>query len=126
MSVGLTDLTTGAVLFRVNFWHWGAIVEAVRRLRVLRDDRVDQLREPFVGELSEEEARAVGAAIRKSLLPVLGDDDRLLLDGRRTTEPLDPTFYTDPAEQHKNYSTDRRVLEEFAACCEMCNGFRVA
>jgi hypothetical protein len=59
-------------------------------------------------------------------LPTLDDDERLLLDGRRTTEPDDGTFYREPAEQHRNYSTDRRVLAEFANCCETCGGFRVS
>jgi hypothetical protein len=126
MGVTLFDQKSNAIVFNVNFWHWRAIVEAVRSLRVLPDDRVDPLHEPFLGELTEEEARIVGAAIRERLLPTLRDDERLLLDGRRTTEPDDGTFYREPAEQHKNYSTDRRVLEEFARCCATSGGFRVS
>jgi hypothetical protein len=79
----------------------------------------------LVGELTEEEARIVATAIRRSLLPDLTDDERLLLDGRRTTEPDDMTFHRAPGERHKNYSTNRRVLEKFAECCEACHGFRV-
>ncbi len=122
----LFDQKTNAIVFDVNFWHWRAIVEAIRSLGVLAEDRVDALHEQFAGELTEDEARDVAAAIRERLLPTLRDDERLLLDGRRTTEPDDGTFYRDPAEQHKNYSTDRRVLEEFAKCCETCSGFRVS
>jgi hypothetical protein len=48
---------------------------------------------------------------------MLGDEERLLLDGRRTTERDDGTFYRDPDEQHQN-STNRQVLERFTQCCE--------
>jgi len=126
--VGMTlfDQKSDAIVFDVNFWHWRAIVEAIRSLGVLPEKRVDALHEQFVGELMQEESRAVAAAIRERLLPTLADDERLLLDGRRTTEPDDGTFYRDPAEQHRNYNTNRRMLEEFAKCCETCSGFRVS
>ncbi len=126
MGITLFDRKNDAIVFDVNFWHWGAIVEAVRSTAVLAEERVDALHDQFVGELTEDEARAVAAAIRARLLRSLRNDERLLLDGRRTTEPDDGTFHRDPAEQHKNYSTDRRVLEEFATCCESCGGFRVS
>jgi hypothetical protein len=122
----LFDQKTDAIVFDVNFWHWRAIVAAIRSLGVLPEQRVDALHEQFVGALTVEEARAVAAAIRERVLPTLRENERLLLDGRRTTEPDDGTLYRDPAEQHKNYSTDRRVLEEFAKCCESCGGFRVS
>src|SRR5688572_10611040 len=107
----LFDQKTNAIVFDVNFWHWRAIVEAIRSLRVLPEARVDALHEQWVGELTEDEARSVAPAIRERLLPTLRDDERLLLDGRTTTEPDDGTFYRDPAEQHRNYSTNRRVLD---------------
>lgn len=126
MGVTLFDHSSDAIVFDVNFWHWRAIVEAVRSLAVLPDDRVDPLHQPFIGELTQAEARLVGAAIRERLLPTLTDDERLLLDGRRTSEPDDGTFHREPAEQHRNYSTNREVLAEFARCCETCAGFRVS
>ncbi len=126
MGVTLFDQKSNAIVFDTNFWHWRAIVEAIRSLGELPEDRVDLLHEPFVGDLTEREARTVAAAIRERLLPTLRDDERLLLDGRRTTEPDDGTFYRDPAEQHKNYSTNREVLERFARCCELCGGVQVA
>ncbi|WP_437312682.1 transposase [Sorangium sp. So ce385] len=58
-------------------------------------------------------------------LPTLQEGERLLLDGRRTTEPDDGTFSRDPAEQHGNDSTNRQVLDEFTRRCETCDGFRV-
>lgn len=127
MTVLLVDRKTNEVVFDINFWHYRAIVEAIRSLRVLPDEKVDSLHEQFQGNgLTEAEARLVAAAIRARLLPTLKEDERLLLDGSRTTEPDDRTFYTEPDNWHKNYSTNRRVLEEFARCCETCNGFEVA
>lgn len=125
MGIDLSDLVTDETIFRVNFWHWRTIVEAIRALHVIDSDRAAALHEPFASELTREEARAVAAAIRERLLPTLRDDERLLLDGTRTTVPDDGTFHRDPSEQHKNYSTNRAVLAEFAAACEACAGFRV-
>ena len=127
-SVGMTlfDQKTDAIVFDVNFWHWRTIVEAIRALEVLPEERVDALHLQFVGELTVEEARSVATAIHDRLLPTLREDERLLLDGRRTTEPDDGVMHYDRAEQHKNYSTDRRVLEQFAKCCESCGGFRLS
>jgi len=126
MGVTLFDQESNDIVFDVNFWHWRAIVEAVLSLGVLPPARVDALHEPFTSELTREEARSVAVAIRGRLLPTLGNEERLLLDGRRTTDSDDGTFHRDPAEQHKNYSTNSQVLEEFTKCCETCNGFRVS
>ena len=125
MGVVLSDLGDGDHLFSVNFWHWRAIVEAVRTADVLPDERVDALHQPFVGELTQSEARSVGAAIRKKILPTRSNDERLMLDGRRTTEPDDGTFHRTPEGQHPNYSTDQPTLAEFAEFCRGCEGFRI-
>jgi hypothetical protein len=126
VGVSLFDRKTNDIVFDVNFWHYRAIVEAVRSLGVLPDEKVDALHESWQDTgLTTEEARLVAAAIRTRLLPTLREGERLLLDGRRTTEPDDGTMHYDPAEQHKNYSTNSRVLEEFVKCCETCNGFSV-
>jgi len=132
MGVTLFDQKTNEVLFDVNFWHWRAIVEAVRSLSVLSEEKVDTLHQPFVGELGEADARAVAAALKERLIPTIGDSERLLLNDQMqmspesTTEPDDGTFYRDAAEQHKNYSTNRDVIRRFADCCETCGGFRVS
>jgi hypothetical protein len=126
VGVSLFDRKTNEIVFDVNFWHYRAIVEAIRSLDVLPEETVDALHESWQGTgLTTEEARVVAEAIRTRLLPTLGEDERLLSDGARTTEPDDGTFYREPAEQHLNYSTNRRVLERFAGCCETCNGFSV-
>jgi hypothetical protein len=126
VGVSLFDLKTNEIVFDVNYWHYRAIVESVRSLQVLPEATVDALHESWQGTgLTADQAQLVAKAIRNRLLPTLAEDERLLFDGRRTTEPDDGTLHRDPAEQYKNYSTDRRVLEEFAACCETCNGFSV-
>ena len=122
----LFDHETDEIVFDTNFWHWRAIVEVVRGLAILPVECVDLMHEPFIGELTEAEARLVGAAIRDRVLPSLADDERVLLDGTRTTIPDDGTFYRVPAEQHRNYSTTRSVLETFAECCASCHGFRIS
>lgn len=126
MGVSLFDRQTNEIVFDINFWHYRAIVEAIRSLRVLPEEKVDALHELWQDKgLTAEEARLVATAIRDRLLPTLSDEERLLMDGRRTTEPDDGTFHREPAQQHQNYSTNRRALERFAACCETCNGFLV-
>jgi len=131
MGITLTEEGTNATIFSINFWHWRAIVEAVRSLEVLPDARVFALHELSHGELTESESRIVATAIQERLLPTLADDERLLLDARlcldaqRTTEPDDGTLYRLPSDQHKNYSTTRAVLAAFAKACATCRGFRV-
>lgn len=125
MGVVLFDLSGDDHSFSVNFWHWHAIVEAIRAAGALPAERVDALHRPFVGLLRQSEARAVAAALRTKILPSLSYDERLLLDGRRTTEPDDGKMHLIPEDLHRNYSTDRATLEEFAAFCRECDGFRV-
>lgn len=126
MGITLVDQKSEDLVFDVNFWHWRAIVEAVRRLAVLPAERAAALHEPFVGDLTQDEARTVATAIRERLLPTLESDDRLLLDGTRTKAPDDGTFYRSPEEQHRNYGTTREVLEPFTRYCETCAGFQVS
>src|SRR5262245_49650498 len=49
MGMTLFDQKTDAVVFDVNFWHWRAIVEAVRSLGVVPEARVDALHDQFAG-----------------------------------------------------------------------------
>jgi hypothetical protein len=125
MGVTLFDLGSDEPLFDVNFWNWRAIVETIRSLAVIDTKKVDLLHEPFLGELTRDEARSVARALRERVLLGLTADERVLLDGTKTSEPDDGTFFRGAAEAHKNYSTSRRVLEAFVAACEACEGFRV-
>ena len=124
MGITLSARDRTVAPFFVSFWHWGAIVEAVRRLDIVPSQVVDGLREPFTGSgLTEKQAHNVASAITRELLPNLHADARLLLDGTITEDPDDGTFHRIDVE--KNYSTSRKVLDEFAAFCRACAGFDV-
>lgn len=125
MSVTLYDDQTNRAIFRVNFWHWRAIVEAINRLDVLPRERIEAFHEPFWGALTQADARIVAVALRERLLPIIGDRGRLLIDGQRTADSDDGIFHRSPDDQFKNYGTNARILGEFAECCATCNGFRV-
>ncbi len=124
MSVFLVDRLDKKKDFNVNFWNWRAIVEAVGSLGVVPEDRVQELHRQYCGTgLTKEEARKVAAALRAKLLPALGKDERLLLDGTKTSKPDDSKMHY--TETEKNYSTNAEVLGEFAEFCETCEGFDV-
>jgi hypothetical protein len=65
VGVSLFDRKTNDIVFDVNFWHYRAIVEAIRALDVLPAEKVDALHESWQQTgLTADEARHVGAAIR--------------------------------------------------------------
>ncbi len=122
----LMDNETDDVVFDVNFWHYRAIVEAIRSLRVLPDEQVDRLHEPFTGSgLTKDECRIVAAELQARVVPILEQDDRLLLDGTVTKEPDDGVFHKTDAEWRKNYSTNKTVLAAFIDAIHKSNGFTV-
>lgn len=124
MGISLRDLAKEDHWFHVNFWNWRPIVELIRRLKILPDERAAGLHEPFCGNgLAAEEARLVADALECSVLPAFADDERMMLDGTRTTEPDDGTFHK--VDQFLNYSTSREVLSRFIAYCRACGGFDV-
>lgn len=125
MGLSIHDLQSNELLFAVNHWHWRAIVEAIRSLAVIPDSRVDALHEACIGELTQEEAHVVAESIKTVLLPLLKPDDRLLLNGERTTESDDGTFHRTPDDQWKNYATNFEVLTKFAQFCEASHGISV-
>ena len=72
MTVSLYDRKIEKCVFEVNYWNWRVIVEAIRALSVLPEERIDSLHLQFCGMgLSESEARTVALAIRTKLLPTL-------------------------------------------------------
>jgi len=125
MGITLLDEGEDGPHFSINFWHWRAIVEAVRRLDVLPPEKVDGLHEPFCANgLSAAEAQQVADAIEKRLLPSLEEGERLLLRGEHTTAPDEGTFHKTDVEQ--NYSTNRAALLLFVDFCRNTSGFTVA
>ncbi len=126
MTVMLMDNGTDDVVFDVNFWHYRAIVEAIRSLRVLPDDHVDRLHEPFTGSgLTKDECLIVATELHARLVHTLDQDDRLLLDGTVTKEPDDGVLHHTDVEWQKNYSTNRTVLTAFVDAIRKSNGFTV-
>ena len=124
MGIDLFDRSSNEICFSINFWHWRAIVETVRREAILPEDTVDGLHSPFCGNgLTREECRLVAGHLKQHLIPGLSDEERILLDGTHTDEPDDGVFHKVDVE--KNYSTNRAVLLRFIACLEDCEGFEV-
>jgi hypothetical protein len=125
MGIDLHDNETNEVVFSVNFWHYRAIVEAIRSLDVLPDAKVESLHESWCGHgLSIEEARLVGSNLRQRVLPQLAQTARLMLGGEVTACPDDGVLHRGE-DQHLNYSTNAEVLLRFILCCETSNGFTV-
>ena len=133
MEISLFDRQTGDnPAFNINFWHWGAIVEAIRSTRTLPDAEVDGLHEPFCGNgLSAEQARIVAAALRAKVIPALAANFWLGLDQSVSTNRNEGPAggFTAAAERGEDlsylYQTNRAALESFAEYCEICNGFDV-
>ncbi|MBW4537207.1 MAG: hypothetical protein KME09_25050 [Pleurocapsa minor HA4230-MV1] len=120
------DTETNEFFFNVNFWNYRTIVEVIRSLRLLSDERVDRLQEPFTGAgLTKDEISLVTTELRSQVLPCLEDDERLLLDGTKTKTSDDGTFYKSDEDRIKNYSINKAVLIQFIEAIENCNGFEV-
>ena len=124
MALTMIDFDDPAHRMRLNSWHWRALVEIVRGLGVVSDEEIEAMEDKRLG-LEREPARRVAVAIRDRVLPDLVAGERVMLDGSRMMEPDDGTFYREASEAHRNYSTNREVLEEFAAFCERCGGFEI-
>ena len=126
MGITLFDKSDSDLVWFVNFWNWRPIVEVVRRLGILPDAQINALHEQFTGQgLTQEEARNVAAAIRARVLPDLRAEERVLLDGLKTTEPDDSVFHHPGPDEHENYGATRKALEQFVEYCERCHGFEV-
>ena len=122
----LMDNVTDDVVFDINFWHYRAIVEAIRSLSVLPDEYVDRLHEPFTGSgLSKDECRIVAAELHARFILTLEQDERMLLDGTVTKELDDGVFHKADDDWQKNYSTNKKVLTAFVDAIQTCNGFTV-
>jgi len=128
MGVWLCDLETEELGFNINFWHWRAIVEIIRRLDVLDPSTVDGLHEQYVGTgLTREEARSVADAIEARVLGTLVEGERVKLDGTSTTTPENRILHRPgTATFSENFGTDREALSSFVEYLRTSNGFEVA
>ena len=124
MGISLKPAGNDAQWFQINFWNWRPIVELIRSLDVIPDERANELHQPYCGYgLSEAEAVAVAAVLEAKALPGLSESERVLLDGSSTTQPDDYVFHKE--DLALNYSTTKPVLEEFIRFCRTCKGFTV-
>lgn len=124
MGISLKSAGTEDHWFEINFWNWRPIVELIRSLDLIPNERVDELHQPYCGYgLSEAEAIAVAATLEAKVLPELSAQERILLDGSTTTQADDYVFHKE--EQDRNYSTTKPVLIEFIRFCRTCKGFTV-
>lgn len=133
MGMTLFDRQTGhEPTLDINFWHWRAMVEAIRSTGAIPDALVDGLHEPFCGNgLTTEQARAVATALRTIVIPRLGAEDWLGLDQSVSPKQSEGPIggFTAAMERGEDlsylYQTNRAALESFAAYCDICNGFDV-
>lgn len=124
MGISLIDNNSKDIIFDINFWHWRAIVEEIRRQDILSNEIVDGLHEPFCGNgLNKQQCCDVYKKLMMDVIPKLSDNQRILIDGERTYEKDDFVFHREEVE--KNYSTNKQVLAKFCKSIENCNGFEV-
>jgi hypothetical protein len=123
MGVLLIDNKDENIYFDINFWHWRAIVEEIKRLKVIPENLVDGLHEQYCGNgLNIEQCCKVADALQKRIYN-LKNTERILFNGEITEEPDTYEFYRDEVE--KNYSTNKEVMEKFIEFLKKCNGFEL-
>ncbi len=108
----------------LNGWHWRTIVSEIRRLDVVDAEVAENPQYQCCGfGLSKDDAETVADALEQTTVPLLSEDDRLLIDGTETSTPDDHKFHkADPA---KNYSTNAEVLRMFIDFCRSSQGFKI-
>lgn len=126
MAFHLIDLADGERTLFVNAWNWRATLEIINSAGVLDAHRIEALGlQCSATRVEPEEARSIARLLRQRVLPSLGAESRIMLDGTVTDEKDAGTFFRSPAEIGRNYSVSRQWLEAFAAFCESCAGFEV-
>jgi hypothetical protein len=126
MSFILVDSLDEKRDLQLNAWHWRTILSLLEASASLPKERLEVMgMSGACPKLSREEARLIASAIRSKILSGLKPNERIMIDGTLTTEPDDGTFFRDPREQHKNYSTNAVVLNKLCAFCESCDGFTI-
>ena len=124
MSIDLFDKQTEEICFSINSWQWKAIVEEIRRQRIISEEIIDGLHQSYCENgLTIEQCRLVASVLREKVIAKLSGTERILLDGTRTNVPDDYIFHR--VEVEKNYSTSKLALTKFVECLETCNGFEV-
>jgi hypothetical protein len=125
MGVLLMDLSDETRFRNCNWWNWRPSMELIATSKLIPEDRLELMGYNAGAEVTQAEARAIAAYLESSVLPLLHGDQRVLQGGSLTTELDDGTFYREPSELHRNYSTSADWLGEFAQFCRECDGFAV-
>src|SRR4030095_1241083 len=126
MSFTLHDLGSEHFEFTANVWNWKAALEIIKSLDIMSEGKVRQMGYNATGmKVDVDDAHAIGAAIRQSVLPRLSPDGRMFADSRVTDEPDDMTLHRDDDDQWKNYSVTREWLNDFADFCLRSKGFQI-
>lgn len=128
MSVTLVDNSDETHDLQINNWNWktiGRILRAIEALSAERLDAIDNCGLGYSPSFERTEARAISYALRSKVIAGLSEGERIMIDGTTTMVPDDGTFYREPDEVHKNYSTSREMLEKLCAFCDNTDGFTV-
>jgi hypothetical protein len=126
MSFILVDTSNKKHDLQLNAWHWRTILMLLDVSETVSKERLETMGiSGACPTLSRAEASSIAAALRNKVLSGLGSDERIMLDGTLTKEPDHGTFFRDPQDQHKNYSTNAQVLKKLCDFCESCDGFTI-
>ena len=106
----------------VNPWNWGVLHHLVASAGVLPEDRWQPLRWRARGDLTAEQVAILASFLQENVATRLRDGERMFVDGSVTTAPDDGTLYRTAAEQWKNYSLRRDVLERVIAFLQTVPG----
>lgn len=124
MGVHIVDEQNKDRFLRKNWWQWRPIVEAIRSLNLLDDERLDYLSDG-IGSLTERECLQIAEELKTKVLPKIREGERMLLDGTVTDVPDDGHFYREQSEQQKNYSVSYESLSTFIDFCYASKGLHV-
>jgi hypothetical protein len=126
MSFILVDTANDENDFQINSWNWRTIVMLLEKHSAFDAEKLELMGTSCgYPTLSKEEADHLASVLRTKVFPGLADDDRLMIDGTITKTPDDGTFYRDPAEWHKNYSTTKAMMLRLREFCDNSSGFDV-
>jgi hypothetical protein len=114
----------------LNWWNWRPLVALLVRSGILPEsERAERCLSNFSGGgLSADEALRAASYI-EALLPTIQQEQRILLDGKLTEEPINYTKSISELDQQEiwnSYSVKREVLAQFAEFCRRSGGFEVS
>jgi hypothetical protein len=114
----------------INWWNWRPLVALLVRSGILpKGEREERCLANFSGgALSADEALRAAQYV-EALLPTMKSEERILLDGTMTEQPINyqsPISELSQQEIWVSYSVKPEVLAMFAAFCRKSGGFEVS